>query len=334
MVEFFDLFHPHIVDVSRTELRGRQALGKPAKGLRFLYVSDGHGHLELDGARHPLSAGCVVQIPMHRQVALVHAAPSPLCYYTVQYDYKLIPWEDGAGITGAEGAAGNMANGSMASNTANASDASYTVNASNTSKVSNASSVSDATNVSNAADPDMAASSGSASEGEKRLPFDLVVPMMDQAGMRAEMMSLHSIWTQKKQGFSGAAKLMFFHIIHRVYEQQQNSRKEEDTTERTILECVRYIDNNYTQTLEREKLARQVAVSSSYFSVLFKKYVGCSPVQYIMRVRLDKAMKLLRESSKPVSVVAFEVGFRDPLYFTRVFSREVGVTPREYREVT
>lgn len=313
MVEFFDLFHPHIVDVSRTELRGRQALVKPAKGLRFLYVSDGHGHLELDGISHPLSAGCVVQIPLHRQVALAHAAPSPLCYYTVQYDYKLIPWEDGVASANGASVIGSIGSTNGAGSTGGPGSTAGGVGSGVSSTGTEA--------------------GGGASEGEKRLPFDLVVPMMDQAGMRAEMMNLHSIWTQKKQGFSGAAKLMFFHIIHRVYE-QQNDRNEEDTTERTILECVRYIDNNYTQTLEREKLARQVSVSSSYFSVLFKKYVGCSPVQYIMRVRLNKAMKLLRESSKPVSVVAFEVGFRDPLYFTRVFSREVGVTPREYREVT
>jgi len=166
---------------------------------------------------------------------------------------------------------------------------------------------------------------------EKRLPFELVVSIMDHRGLRSDMQLLHHIWSEKKAGFSGKAKLLFFNILLRIVEQLQEQQKD-DSAERSILDCVNYINNHYQESLEREALARKVSLSSSYFSVLFKKYVGCSPVQYITKVRLDKAMQLLRGSNKPISVVALEVGYHDPLYFSRVFVREIGMTPRAFRE--
>lgn len=166
---------------------------------------------------------------------------------------------------------------------------------------------------------------------EKCLPFDLVVPLMDHRGLRSDMQLLYRIWSERKEGFSGQVKLLFFNLILRISEQLYE-RQKDDSAERSIRDCVNYIHNHYQESLERELLARKVSLSGSYFSVLFKKYVGCSPVQYITRVRLDKAMQLLRGSNKTVSVVALEVGFHDPLYFSRVFTREIGVTPRAYRE--
>ncbi|MFC4600057.1 AraC family transcriptional regulator [Cohnella hongkongensis] len=166
---------------------------------------------------------------------------------------------------------------------------------------------------------------------EKRLPFELVVPMMDHRGLRSDLQLLWRIWQEKRSGHAGQAKLLFFNLLLRISEQLQE-RQQDDSAERSIMECVNYINNHYQESLERELLARKVSLSRSYFSVLFKRYVGCSPVQYITRVRLDKAMQLLRGSNKPIAVVALEVGFRDPLYFSRVFAREIGVTPRAYRE--
>jgi|GEM_PF-730007 len=166
---------------------------------------------------------------------------------------------------------------------------------------------------------------------EKSLPFGLVEPMTDHRGLRSDMQLLYRIWSEKNGGYTGQAKLLFFNLLLRISE-QLHERQQDDSAERSIMDCVNYINNHYQESLERELLARKVSLSSSYFSVLFKRYVGCSPVQYITKVRLDKAMQLLRGSNKPVSVVALEVGFHDPLYFSRVFTREIGVTPRAYRE--
>jgi len=168
-------------------------------------------------------------------------------------------------------------------------------------------------------------------ESSGSLPFDRITRVMNPVFFQEEMKQLHLEWTRRQAGYRGKAKLAFMTLLYGLSEQQQISRSEQ-TTKRSILECARFIEEHYRETLDRDALARKFSISSSYFSVLFKKYVGCSPVQYITRVRIAKAMELLKDSSLPVSAVALEVGFNDPLYFTRVFSRQVGLTPRQFRE--
>ena len=166
-------------------------------------------------------------------------------------------------------------------------------------------------------------------------PLGLFVQVPSPFGVLDQVRKMHRLWTEAGgapvPGKTGKLNLTFLQLIHWLAEQQQLADTEL-TTKRSILECARYIERHYQEALERDALAKQFSISSSYFSVLFKKYLGCSPVQYITKVRMEKAMALLKESTKPVSVVALEVGYNDPLYFTRVFTRQVGVTPKQFRE--
>jgi len=164
-------------------------------------------------------------------------------------------------------------------------------------------------------------------------PLGPFVKVQSPFGVLEQVRNMHRLWTEGEEaaGKQGKLNLMFMQLIHDLAEHQQLSDTEL-TTKRSILECARYIERHYKEALERNALAKRFSISSSYFSVLFKKYLGCSPVQYITKVRMEKAMALLKESNKPVSVVALEVGYNDPLYFTRVFTRQVGVTPKQFRE--
>jgi two-component system response regulator YesN len=71
----------------------------------------------------------------------------------------------------------------------------------------------------------------------------------------------------------------------------------------------------------------------SYISKLFRDYKGLSPCEYLTKVRIDRAVKLL-EDSKDSNVydIAKIVGFHDPSYFTRLFKNQTGMLPTEYRE--
>jgi AraC-like DNA-binding protein len=164
------------------------------------------------------------------------------------------------------------------------------------------------------------------------LPFDFAVPMPDKESMLLSMKKLHSLWNNKQTGYEWETKLEFMNVLHRVSEQQQEL-EENNLTAQSILQCMDYIRNHYHEPLERETLARKASLSTSYFSVLFKKHTGYSPVQYITKIRLDRAKQLLRQKHLTVSDVAREVGFQDPLYFAKVFSHEIGVPPREYRNM-
>lgn len=165
---------------------------------------------------------------------------------------------------------------------------------------------------------------------ETSLPFDYALRIVDPDSLYQKMKTLYQTWCEKKSGFGGQSRMIFLQMLQQVCE-QLNRVTQDDPTLQSIDSCIHYIRSHYDQPLDREALARKASLSTSYFSIMFKKYTGCSPVQYITRVRLDKAKQMLRESSMAISEVALEVGFRDPLYFTRVFTHQIGVSPKEYR---
>lgn len=63
-----------------------------------------------------------------------------------------------------------------------------------------------------------------------------------------------------------------------------------------------------------------------------KTAVGMTPVDFVRHIRLLRAQKLINDTDQSLTQIAYSVGFSDPKYFSKVFKREMGVTPSEYRE--
>lgn len=164
----------------------------------------------------------------------------------------------------------------------------------------------------------------------KILPFPLLVPLADRTGMETAMARLYAIWNERRPDHVGQAKLAFLSVLQQTQAHLRRSRQQ-SPTEQAIRESAAYINQHYYEQLDRDSLARLASLTGSYYSVLFKRYMGCTLVSYISRVRMDKAMQLLKETNLPIAEVARQVGFEDALYFTRVFSRAVGMTPRAFR---
>ncbi len=92
------------------------------------------------------------------------------------------------------------------------------------------------------------------------------------------------------------------------------------------------MDTRFTEGLSIRELAASVFMSPDYLRQMFKKQFGESPVQYLIRQRIDFACNLLRSSRLPVKEIAAECGIENPYYFTRLFHRVMGQTPSVYRE--
>lgn len=74
-----------------------------------------------------------------------------------------------------------------------------------------------------------------------------------------------------------------------------------------------------------------VAVSKNYFCYLFKREVGQSLWNYLTKIRLEQAKKLLEETDMKTYEISFEVGYDNPNYFSKVFRKYCNLSPNEYR---
>ena len=93
-----------------------------------------------------------------------------------------------------------------------------------------------------------------------------------------------------------------------------------------------HIHSRITESIDVEELAGVACVTKPYLIRLFKREFGTSPVQYINSTKVERAQLLLYTTDMPVKEVAYTMGFSDHSYFIRMFRKQTGSTPQEYRE--
>lgn len=95
--------------------------------------------------------------------------------------------------------------------------------------------------------------------------------------------------------------------------------------------AIRLMRREYARTLSVEECAAACSMSTSRFQHVFREAAGMSPHRYLLRIRLAMARDLLLHTELRVSEAGAQCGFGDPLYFSRIFRRECGASPREWR---
>lgn len=114
----------------------------------------------------------------------------------------------------------------------------------------------------------------------------------------------------------------------------QQSGQDREQLLRVIDRAQTWIKERYHQELSMEQAADYVNLNPFYFSKLFKKHVGETFIDYLTRLRINKAKDLIGREELSLKEVCYEVGYNDPNYFSRVFKKVTGITPSEYRNFT
>lgn len=102
-------------------------------------------------------------------------------------------------------------------------------------------------------------------------------------------------------------------------------------TQSIIRKAKDYINEHYSESISVKDVADEVCISESYFKSIFKKNSGYSYSEYLTKVRMEQAIKLLINSEKTVTEIAMDVGYQTPNSFSSLFKRETEMTPTQYK---
>ncbi len=118
----------------------------------------------------------------------------------------------------------------------------------------------------------------------------------------------------------------------------QRTRQEHRTSINTHIQeemeyARRYFNEHYNEQISIEDYAQSRNMSVSWFQRSFKQIVNYSPMQYILTIRMNNAASLLESTDYSMAEISAIVGYDNPLYFSRLFKKQKGVSPSEYRKL-
>lgn len=131
------------------------------------------------------------------------------------------------------------------------------------------------------------------------------------------------------------ATALSVHLLRRYSTRQQEIKNYTGGLPKSQLRDIfNYVEENLDQSLTLTKLSNVVGISPNYFASLFKQSIGITFHQYVTKIRIEKAKRLLqnRDSNLKIIDICQEVGFQSQSHFTRVFRQHTGTTPKVYRD--
>ena len=105
-----------------------------------------------------------------------------------------------------------------------------------------------------------------------------------------------------------------------------------NTTAVEIKNTLSYIHTHYQEKLTLDTVASVVGLSKYYLAHEFRKHVGVTIIDYINHIRCENAKRMLQENQMSIAEISTSCGYPNPPYFTKIFSRNTGMRPNEYRK--
>lgn len=158
---------------------------------------------------------------------------------------------------------------------------------------------------------------------------------LDRSGLAKVQPILRQMWREVESPESGFEVSLFGNLIQLlVILSRQYSEVPQTAQGQAILRIAKVIgalEKEYASPWKLSDLADLAHMSEGNLHRVFKEATGQSPIDYVIQLRLHRAMEMLSETMLSITEIAFEVGFKDSNYFTRQFKKMTGISPSRYR---
>lgn len=133
-------------------------------------------------------------------------------------------------------------------------------------------------------------------------------------------------------------KTLFSYYIFRLNRLQANDAVQIETSpskkhSHIILKVIAYLNEHYTEKITLDDLTDKFFISKSSLNYNFKNALSCTPMDFLLNIRLSAAKKLLLETNKSIQQISSECGFSSPNYFCLIFKKRELVSPAGYRKM-
>ena len=127
--------------------------------------------------------------------------------------------------------------------------------------------------------------------------------------------------------------LQFLALIARinVSEKTEITTDLNDRIDRAVMEIVIFLESNFRKPINRKMMSQYVHLSEGYLSRCFSQKTGIGIIEFVNRLRIEEACRLLRQTDLSMYEIAENVGYSDPAYFSRIFKKVLGLSPCKYR---
>ena len=120
-------------------------------------------------------------------------------------------------------------------------------------------------------------------------------------------------------------------LLDSLWESGEDKSSDSSSIMQQVEQIHRYIERSYHENITLTALAEQYHMDASYLSRIFSQKYGETIIAFLTRIRMEKAAELMKDQDKKLETISFLVGYDDYNYFSRVFRKKMGCSPREYR---
>lgn len=153
----------------------------------------------------------------------------------------------------------------------------------------------------------------------------MIARLLDEMNIHLDWKSL-KVYSETYQQFIEEIRISLNQLKEKYQTYQQNLESD------AIKQIKQYIIDHSSEEISLDVLADRVGLSTIYISKMFKEKWGINYIDFLTECRIEKAKELIRNPEKSIKEIAYDVGYHDPNYFSKVFKKTTGSSPMAYRE--